>query len=427
MIQKEKFLLHTISEDETETRIFACDVLSQPCYRDLLRDIDPNIHLKTTRSLPIAEESDIVVLTGPLNLEYYTWLREIGFSTKHIVSYNCKSAAVPLTDLIIKDPQALLTAIADTGKKPVFVPFYSGNAEEKAARLIKADLFGSPEELSLKYFNKDTFKKECLALGIPVVSGESRDTSGLNSLELADIVHGLLQSYPAVLIRGSLGAAGSSAYKVQNTDVEQILKNIKDSNDEHLLIEPFLQVVASPNDQWSIDRNGNVHYLGCSAQLFAGLHHIGNLYGQYFSERISNYIQSTSLKIVQNMATHGYRGVLGIDYIVTAQGIFPIENNARLNGSSFTMAIIDNIERVTGKRPACWKFFKAQTDLSSFNDLRKKLAPILYDGTSINAVFPYDCDTIPINGVFAPVLIAEDMYHIEYLAQALEELGMRRI
>ncbi len=57
------------------------------------------------------------------------------------------------------------------------------------------------------------------------------------------------------------------------------------------------------------------------------------------------------------MADTGYKGVVGIDYIVSDEGVFPVENNARFNGSSYVSLIVDNIEKLTAPIP-CWKFMK---------------------------------------------------------------------
>jgi predicted ATP-grasp superfamily ATP-dependent carboligase len=55
--------------------------------------------------------------------------------------------------------------------------------------------------------------------------------------------------------------------------------------------------------------------------------------------------------VVINMAEFGYRGVVGIDYIVSDEGIFPVENNARFNASSYVSMIVDNIEKLTPPIP----------------------------------------------------------------------------
>ncbi|MBW2166424.1 MAG: hypothetical protein JRG74_10145 [Deltaproteobacteria bacterium] len=78
------------------------------------------------------------------------------------------------------------------------------------------------------------------------------------------------------------------------------------------------------------------------------------------------------------MAESGYNGVVDIDYIVSDEGIFPVENNARFNGSSYVSMIVDNIEKLTSPIPY-WKFIKIKTD-----------------GNKLNSVFPFNCNALPL-------------------------------
>jgi hypothetical protein len=103
-----------------------------------------------------------------------------------------------------------------------------------------------------------------------------------------------------------------------------------------------------------------------------------------------------------------------------------VENNARLNGSSYTLALIDNLALKHGPIP-CWKFFKAKTEPCTFPELLKRLSTVVYKGNGINAIFPTDCDTLAETGAFAPVIVAEDLYHVQYLQEALAELNVHRI
>jgi hypothetical protein len=197
------------------------------------------------------------------------------------------------------------------------------------------------------------------------------------------------------------------------------------SPQEMYLVEPFLSVVASPNDQWAICRDGSLVYLGISAQLFDGFCHVGNLAGQYFSDRISHYIQAASQKLVLGMAAGGYRGIVGIDYIITPEGIYPIENNARMNGSTYCLGVVERM-RQRGIPAQAWKFFRAFSSAFSFEALRKKLAPILYDGSLLNGVFPLECEGLKDTGSFTAVVFGEDLYHIAYLESVLSELGIKQ-
>lgn len=414
-----------ISQDSSELVVHISDILSKP-QREVFSKYNPYSYTKCARALPIARSEDLVVLTGKLDKEYYSWLRDLGFGPDHVHAYGYEGVEKILSDLIQSDPEPIKKIIKKTGRHPVLVPFFTSAQEKVCAKLLDGEVFGPEEGVCSKYFNKATFKQECRNLGIEVIGGVDHEVDSNNILDyekLEQHVLGLLSGYRKVIIRGELGSAGSSIYETQSSNIAEVYRKLQENQDKRVLIEPMLDVIASPNDQWAIDRKGQIHHLGISAQLFQGLKHAGNLKGQYFSERTYSQMTQTSLKMVKRMFEDGYQGVLGIDYIITEDAIYPTENNARINGSTFTYAIVDRVEEQIGKVP-CWKFFKGMTEPCSYSTLIKQLGSLMYDGTSINRIFPYDCDTLSINGTFAVVLMAEDMYHIDFLEQALKYLDI---
>lgn len=424
-----KKIRESISKDASEVLVFSSGVLSQPHSLKTYWRTNPLAHFKSSRVLPLAHEEDIVILAATLDRPYYEWLRSIGFGPQTVIEYDQLEVQKSAEQMVVENPEPVIAAIQASGRKPLFVPYYSGSASHQAAKAIGAELFGSEEKTTLKFFSKDTFKEECERLEIPVVRGAThRVESGseLNFVELEQLVTQLLENHNAVILKGTLGASGSSLFTTSGNDVREVYEKMKANRDEEILVEPFLKVIASPNDQWIINRDREIFHLGLSAQLFEGLKHAGNLRGQYFSPRIFNEIQGISKKIVNHMHSEGYVGILGIDYIISDDGIFPIENNARFNGSTFSFGIIDNIEERLGP-VACWKFFNAKTKPCSFTELTELIEPILYNNHRLNCVFPHDCDALHITGQFAPLLVAEDIYHIEYLEESLKSLGIERI
>jgi hypothetical protein len=123
------------------------------------------------------------------------------------------------------------------------------------------------------------------------------------------------------------------------------------------------------------------------------------------------------------MAETGYKGVVGIDYIVSDKGLFPVENNARFNGSSYVSLIVDNIEKLNAPIPY-WKFIKIKTVACSFPVLAERIKQIIYDGEKLNSVFPYNCDALPLTGDFSVVIIAENMNQIFTMEESLMKWGL---
>lgn len=418
-----EILKKCISGNDNDLIIYGADNYSQFPQRD------SSVSSKCDRALPIACRNDLVVLRGELDLEYHNWLRSQGLGSDYVVEYRTRSKSITLSELIVNNPEPIKNFIQKSGRKPIYVPWFSGCMEAEAAEAIGAELFGASESDTLKYNDKGSFKTICRQLGIPVVEGELFELHPENCHnwhEMKEIIHGYLSTYHTVIIRGTLGEAGVSLYKTEGHDISNLYQQIAGSGEKMVLIEPFLNVVSSPNDQWAIGSNGEISYLGIRDQICEnGMVHTGSLKGLKALPDVLNYIHETSWKIVNNMAESGYRGVVGIDYIISDEGIFPVENNARFNGSSYASMIVDNIEELTSPIP-CWKFIKIETPACSFSELTERIKPILYDGNKLNSVFPFNCELLTTTGHFAVVLLGRSMDQIINLEESLRGMGVER-
>ncbi|NOQ25776.1 MAG: hypothetical protein GQ564_10485 [Bacteroidales bacterium] len=408
-----------ISDNDNELVIYSADNFAQFPQRN------SSVVSKSDRPLAAATSNDLVVLRGTLDHEYHNWLRSLGLGSDHIIEYGEDTTGMSLSELILINPDPIIDMIQKTGKKPVYVPWFSGIVENEAAKVLGAELFGALESETLKYNNKASFKNICKQVDIPVVEGVSfemhpKDSDNFNSMK--SIIMDILQSNDTVIIRGALGESGLSLYKTQGKDITEIYQEIADSGEEIVIIEPFLNVSSSPNDQWIISRDGSISHLGIRDQICKeGLIHTGTVNKSNLSIDNAKYITDTSFKIATEMAKTGYVGVIGIDYIVSDKGIFPVENNARFNGSSYVSLIVDNIEKLSVPVPV-WKFMKLKITPCSFNELKEKLKSYLYDGVKIDSVFPYNCEALSDTGYFSLILLAENTETISILENRLKEV-----
>lgn len=412
-----------ISSNENELVIYGADSYAQFPTRDA------SIHSNCDRALPASSENDLVVLRGRQDRTYSNWLRTHDLGPGHVVEYNESSREFSLAECIINNPSPILKIIEETGRKPVYVPWYSGSMESKAAEILGADLFGATEEATKKYNDKAEFKDICQQIGIPVIAGttfsmqpEDDDNSG----DMTRIINDLLESHETVIIRGTVGESGMSLYKTTGNDLPKLYEKIAATGEKMVIIEPFLRAISSPGDQWAIDRNGKIDHVGITDQVCEkGMVHVGTQHGPPVSKRLHDLIRQTSFKIVQHMAQYGYCGLLGIDYIVTEENIFPVENNARFNGSTYPWLITDKI-RKTIPSIDYWKFIKIKTEPCTFSQLAKRIHHIIYDGQKVNSVLPYNCRSLDVTGAFSVLLLAEDLNHLKYIEKLLNEQGVKR-
>jgi hypothetical protein len=413
----------TISDNQAELVVYAADSFSQFPRRDSA------VTSKCDRALASARADDLVVLRGELDWNYHRWLRSHSLGTDHVVAYNMPHSGETLSELIIADPQPVQKKISEMGRKPVYAPWFSTQTEAAAAAVLGAELFGATEADTLKHNDKATFKALCQKLKVPVVDGvvfTMQPENSDNFLQMQSHVELYLSTHDTVIIRGTLGEAGISLYKTNGDDLAELYQTIAESGEKVVLIEPFLNVTSTPNDQWSVDRAGKITHIGVMEQLCEeGLMHVGSVKGNGPAPQVFDTIKQTSLKIITEMAASGYCGMTGFDYIVAEEGIFPVENNARFNGTSYVNLIVHNIEELMGPVPV-WKFIKIKTAPCSFDELSKRIDSVMYDGSKLNSVFPFNCEDLARTGNFAVVLLAEDMDQLHMLETALKEQGVKR-
>jgi hypothetical protein len=419
-----KSLRKCISNNDSELVIYGADSFSQFPRRDV------SVHSKCDRALAAASSDDLVVLRTSIDHDYYDWVRSCGMGSSHVVEYKTLSTDKSLSELILEDPEPVLKVIKELGRKPVYTPWFSGSLEEKTAKILGAEHFGTSQAVTLKYNDKGVFKAICQQLEIPVVEGDTftlHPEDKANCHEMATIIRRYLLTHKTVIIRGTLAESAYSLYKTTGRDLEGLYREIADSGERQVIIESFLDVTSTPNDQWAIGRDGSIDHLGVLDQVCEnGLVWVGNIKGQQLAQNVYDYIRNTSLLIVTDMAKSGYCGVVGIDYIVCEEGIFPVENNARFNGSSYVSMVVNNIEQLTATPIPFWKFIRTATSPCSFSELVDRLAPYLYDGSILNSVFPLNCKELSVTGGFNIVLMGETLKRIIDLEQVLAEIGVKR-
>lgn len=410
-----------LSRDAGESLIFAADNLAQFTLAG------PGTACKCDRALPGAAPGDIVVLREPPEAGYLAWLRSLELGPGCIVTYDRSDKS--LSRLIAENPEPVLSRIRDAGRKPVYVPWYSGEAETAAAGSLGADLFGARPELTLKYNDKVVFKEICRRLNIPVVPDiqiRIQPESQANRLEFSKAVRHFLSGSGIALVRASMDNAGISlVFKTAEAEADAVYDRLVSLKVEQVLVEPFLEVKTSPNDQWVVTREKEIFHMGDREQICEyGTHHIATVKIPGRNTPEIEQVLAISRTLVQEMADAGYVGVAGIDYITTQQGeVFPVENNARFNGSSYVSLLLDALAARGAVLP-CWKFIKVTTRPCTFEELARGLDGVLYDGTQKAAVFPYNCDTLPASGDFSVVLLGSDPDEITTVETRLGRAGI---
>ncbi|NEO06914.1 hypothetical protein [Moorena sp. SIO3I8] len=99
--------------------------------------------------------------------------------------------------------------------------------------------FGCDQSITLKYFDKSTFKDLCQSLGIPTIPGtilsKSSDSEDFET-ELRQEILGWLRDYETLMIRGAQGCVGSSLHKVNSSNLDTEMPKMLASGESCFLI-----------------------------------------------------------------------------------------------------------------------------------------------------------------------------------------------
>jgi hypothetical protein len=314
-----------------------------------------------------------------------------------------------LTYELLRAPDQLAEILRKRNKKALVVPYYSGRAEDKLTRILNGELFGCGEDVVRKFFDKEQFKLLCDRLLIPTVEGRAFDRGALDPdramSQGTQLARKLLEIHSKVIIRGASGSAGSSLHMCSLSNLEETLRAAVMTQQDRFLVEPLLLSKCSPNDQWAIGRCGEIVHIGTSRQIFdAGLRHIGNTSLLGLNHDELQQIQSISRRIVTEMADQGYKGVIGIDYIVTPRGVFPVENNARFNGSTYAYSILERLG-LRHRRGVSWYMTKVQSSARNCSEAIQGLADYLYDRERKAGVVPIDVSRVCTYGTLDLLIV----------------------
>lgn len=153
-------------------------------------------------------------------------------------------------------------------------------------------------------------------------------------------VRSAFEEHGALMIRSDLSIGGHGVWRIENAqDIDELVNGIKVTNpDRKFIWQPLKAVTNSPNVQYEIS-DDSCTLLGISAQrMTESFAFGGNDYPSPLSENQS--ILDQSQRTAQWLQSQGYRGLVGLDFIVTSnQEVFIVEINPRVNTSTFPLIL----------------------------------------------------------------------------------------
>jgi len=137
----------------------------------------------------------------------------------------------------------------------------------------------------------------------------------------------------ALFVSLEKSAAGANSMIFQKID--QIEERFFLHHDDTFLLTAFIPHISDPTSLGVVINEEDIYVAGVADQKINGTKFEGSIYPSRLSEEIQQKLISLTRRVGRVMASLGFRGIFGCDFIVTKEGrIYFIETNPRKQGTT---------------------------------------------------------------------------------------------
>lgn len=277
----------------------------------------------SARAILMATEDDVVFLSEEPERAWLDFLSDIGSVPRSLKVVSGSRAS--LIEDIIAEPDAIARLKEFDGA----VETYSTTSQTRALEaLIGRPINPTPIE-TVELLNDKVFFLRLLE-----DTGLGRSDCFVGGA--AAIAHKIRLSGTAVCARAQNSVGGSRVFIARSGSERVALADriAKSRARDLFILEPAIEALSSPNVQYYVDDYGG-WLISISDQIIENGRHVGNVFVAPPDRAIRDRLLQMSEILAREAASMGYRGLLGIDFIIDRVGeIFPVEFNARHNTST---------------------------------------------------------------------------------------------
>ncbi|MBL7544082.1 MAG: ATP-grasp domain-containing protein [Bdellovibrionaceae bacterium] len=384
VFQKFKESPFSVLRSSHEPTLIVYDVLGHfPQPRNSIpKELAYNFNLRSKNGFLFSKKKDVVLTSELLNSSHRNWLQESGLAQGEacLAHYDQTNPHTSYAEIFVtcsKSIAQLKKLVQSYGVKSLF-SWMNTETEMDLAKSMNIDLaWTSDLGLIQNQFNKTTFKTFLASINLPIVRGGSFAFQSCATLkENLSLLEKQIQilddhSSPSgnpsgsssdYIIKPVDSAAGCSVVRFTYQDRTQVLEKIVQFENTNWLIEKYIAHEHSVNIQTFIQSDA-IYFLGASEQILDDFSYQGNIWDNRLahSDAYKNALHQTKL-ISKRLQEMGYRGLIGLDFLLLKNGLaFCLENNIRINGSTFALTLIAEIER-RGFSLLNWCFKKYQIE-----------------------------------------------------------------
>ncbi|MGK7344204.1 MAG: hypothetical protein ACNS63_00115 [Candidatus Nitrospinota bacterium M3_3B_026] len=287
------------------------------------------------RALLMAGTRDTVIVDSPPDTEYAARLRALGAGGERIITPS-NSGGTCLSEDAALSPETLDFLRGFEGRVEVYMP---SRAEERLAEAAGRPIARAPSEVVDLLNDKIFFLRILEDIGTPMM-----ETFVGNADAAAQRLR--RESARPLMLRAGGSVGGSRVWPVRSeAEKAAAIRGLDTAPRGGLyILQPLLEAEYSPNLQFYID-DETARLFGETAQVMDGMfRHSGNVFDRAAEGAVREELLRQGAAIALEAASLGYRGVLGVDFIVTPEGmVYAVEMNARWNTSTHALWFLNRL------------------------------------------------------------------------------------
>ncbi|MEU3978272.1 ATP-grasp domain-containing protein [Streptomyces bacillaris] len=345
------------------------------------------VHRMDAFTLLLAGKNDHVVLKAAPDPDHLGYLEELGLDLPRVHTVSGGDPGQTVTRDALTDP-ALQESLRALGPDARIVPHGTSVREEELSGLTGLPL-GTPPAALCKAVNSKVYSRAVAeATGLRQATGWS--CGNLTELDAAfEEARFLLRVGRRVVVKDAFGVSGKGISVLDDERRLDTLRRMIDrraarSGDDRvvLVVEEWVDKTADLNYQFTLGRDGSVHFDFVKEAITEGGVHKGHRFPARLTTLQLDAVRHAVEVLGQRLATDGYFGVVGVDAMTDPQGgLYPVvEINARHNMSTYQTRLQERFLGPGSHALARHYPVRLRTPLG-FGRLRSLLGELLFTGS----------------------------------------------
>ncbi len=345
------------------------------------------VHRMDAFTLLLAGKSDHVVLKAAPDPDHLGYLEELGLDLPRVHTVLGGDPGQTVTRDALADP-ALQETLRALGPDARIVPHGTSVREEELSGLTGLPL-GTPPAALCKAVNSKIYSRAVAeSTGLRQAPGWS--CGNLTDLDAAfEEARFLLRVGRRVVVKDAFGVSGKGISVLDDERRLDTLRRMIDrraarSGDDRvvLVVEEWVDKTADLNYQFTLGRDGSVHFDFVKEAITEGGVHKGHRFPAPLTTLQLDAVRHAVEVLGGRLAADGYFGVVGVDAMTDPQGgLYPVvEINARHNMSTYQVRLQEQFLGPGSHALARHYPVRLRTPLT-FGRLRTLLGELLFTGS----------------------------------------------